>query len=103
MVKLLKSFHIDDDLRDAALGGIEVTVTTTHGERRWCYFMTPAGLQACGDWIAGTEVRIHYASHMIVVSEIDEDIVSRALQHLDESGELLACTRAVDEFSRPEY
>lgn len=97
-MKLLKSFHIDDDLNDAERSGIEVTVTTTDGRRRWWYFMTPAALRACGDWIPGTRVRIHAgAPHMIVVSELDSEIIARVLQHLDESDELLSCTRALDE------
>jgi hypothetical protein len=68
----VRSDTIDDDLSGAATGGIEVTVTLRDGERRWCYFMTPAALATCGDWLPGTETRIHYdAPHMIVVAELD--------------------------------
>src|SRR5687767_1993165 len=91
----LKTFRIDDDLAGASRGAIEVTVTMDDGASRWCYFMTPPALAAAGDRVPGTQVRFHYgAPHMIVVSELDADIVARVLGRLDESGELISCTRA---------
>ena len=90
----LKHFRIDDDLADAARGAIEVIVTMDDGTSRWCYFMTPTALAAAGDWVPGTQVRFHYgAPHMIVVSEINVEIVDRVLRHLDETGDLISCTR----------
>ena len=47
-----------------------------------------------GDWVPGTEVRIHYAPNMIVVSEISEEVIEAALRHLASTGELEECTRA---------
>ena len=90
---LLESFHIDDDLNLAKSGAIEVSLVTK-GERRWCYFMTPEALANAGDWVPGTEVRIHYAPNMIVVSEISEEVIEAALRHLASTGELEECTRA---------
>jgi len=94
----LKSFEIEDELAQAHLGAIEVTVRMDDGSSRWCYFMTPAALASAGDWVPGTQVRFHHGSpHMIVVSEITADIIARILQHLDEIGELLSSTRAFTE------
>jgi hypothetical protein len=93
----LKTFRIDDDLASASRGAVEVTVTMDDGASRWCFFMTPPALAAAGDWVPGTQVRFHYgARHMIVVSELNADIVARVLGHLDQSGELISCTRAIE-------
>jgi len=96
-MSLLKHFRVDDDLAAAEQSAIEVTVTMNDGTKRWCYFMTPAALAAAGDWVPGTQVRLHYgAPHMIVVSELNADIIARVLQHLDQRGELASCTRMVE-------
>lgn len=95
--RMLRSFEIDDDVADADSGAIEVSVLLIDGRRRWCYFMTPAALSAVGDWVPGTRIRFHYgAPHMIVVSDVDTSIIEKVLQHLDEEGELEACTMAVE-------
>lgn len=96
-LRRLKSFEIDDDLRHAENGAIEVTVTFADGRRRWCSFMTPTGLSNAGDWISATRIRIHCGSpQMIVVSELDASIIQKALHHIQSEGELEACTRPVD-------
>lgn len=90
---MLAAFEIETDLVHAATGAIEVRVTVLTGEDRWCFFMTPAALAACGDWLPKSTVRFHLGvPHMIVVSEIDTDIVRRALEEIDSQGELLTHT-----------
>ena len=86
---MLRSYSIDDDLAEADRGAIEVTVTLADERRRWCFFMTPAALAACGDWVAGTRVRLHLGEpHMIVVTEITPDVIERVLRQLESSGAL---------------
>ena len=86
---MLRSYKIDDDLATADEGAIEVTVTLTDERRRWLFFMTPAALAACGDWVKGTRVRMHLGEpHMIVVAEVTVDIIERVLRQLEASGEL---------------
>jgi hypothetical protein len=86
---VLRSYVIDDDLQDAGRGGIEVTVTLADERRRWCFFIRPAALQACGDWVEGTRVRIHLGElHMVIVSELSRDVIERALRELAATGEL---------------
>jgi hypothetical protein len=86
---VLRSYIIDDDLAAADHGAIEVTVTLTDERRRWCFFMTPAALEACGDYVPGTRVRVHLGEpHMIVVSEISVDIIASVLRELEATGEL---------------
>jgi len=88
------TFTLCDDLETQDTGTIEVELHMRDGSRRWCYFMTPTALAVCGDWIAGTQVRIHYgAPHMIVVAErLTEDLIERALQHIASAGDLEKCS-----------
>jgi hypothetical protein len=86
---VIRSYTIDDDLTDAARGAIEVTVVLADERRRWCFFMTPSALAACGEWVQGTQVRLHLgALHMIIVSDLSRDIIERVLRQLDADGEL---------------
>jgi len=89
----IKSIEIEDPIERHKRGAIEVAITTTSGEKRWCFFFTPEGMAACGDWIEGTKVRFHYGcSHMILVSEISESIIESALRDIDKQGEIKLCT-----------
>jgi hypothetical protein len=93
----LKEFRIVDDLQESDRIGIEVELILESGEKRWCYFMTPSALASCGDWIPGTRIRFHYgAPHMIVVSELNQDVIQQVLDDLDCARELRACTRAFE-------
>ena len=96
---MLVSFTIDDDLAAQEAGAVEVTLQLENGERRWCYFMTPAALAACGDFISGTNVRFHYgSSHMIVVAgHLDRSLIERVLRKIDASGELVQCSRSLED------
>ena len=86
---MLRSYTIDDDLSDADRGAVEVTVTFADESRRWCFFMTPAALVACGDLVDGMDVRVHLGEpHMIVVSHLSRDVVEHVLRSLDRQGEL---------------
>ncbi len=92
----LHSFNIDDDVHGTETGAIEITVSLLDGRKRWCFFMIPAAFHAAGDWIDGTQIRLHYgAPHMIVVSDISADVIERALRYIDVRGELEVCTRAL--------
>ena len=97
--------QIKDDLSIQDHGAIEVLVTLSDGKRRWCYFMTPTALQACGDWIDETQVRFHYGvPHMIVVSEtLTEDLISKALFSIEKRGEILDCTMAINDSEPTEH
>ena len=90
------SFTIEDDMANAHLGAIEVRIALTSGPDRWCFFMTPSSLVACGDFLPGTKIRIHIGEpHMIVVSEIDEAVIKRSIELLDKTGELLSHTLTI--------
>jgi hypothetical protein len=87
---VIKSYKIEDDLALADNLGIEVTVTLTDGQFGWCFFMTPRALANCGDLVEGTQVRVHPGvPHMIVVSELSQDIIERVLRQLEAGGELV--------------
>jgi len=76
----MTSFEIEGDLQAAQEGAIEVKVSFADGQDRWCFFMTPAALAKCGDWIPGSRVRLHLGvPHMFVVSDISETIIRQTL------------------------
>ena len=86
---VLRSYSIDDDLGEADRGAIEVSITLADERRRWCYFMTPSAFAACGDFVSGTNVRVHRGEpHMIVVSEASRTIIEAVLRTLEAEGEL---------------
>ena len=95
----IQKIQIEDDLFMQDQGAIEVTVRLSDGRSRWCYFMTPAAIEACGDWIDGTRIRFHFgARYMIVVAgTLTEDLIIKALRSIEKQGELLDCTMAIDQ------
>lgn len=99
----MMDIRITDDLSKQDEGAVEVTVTLPGGERRWCFFMTPAALTACGDFIEGTRTRLHCgAAHMFVVSEpLTEDLIRKALETVEARGELSDRTRPMTGDRRP--
>lgn len=95
---MLKSFTIQDDLGAQGTRAVEVDLELVSGERRWCFFMTPAALAGCGDFISGTTIRYHYgAPHMIVVAgQLDRPLIEQVLHEVSERGELLQCSLPVE-------
>ncbi len=93
------TFTIENDLTIQSTEAVEVIVAMKNGQRRWCYFMTPQALAACGDWIDGTRINIHYAApYMIVVAHpLDERVIGQSLNHIDHAGKLEMCTMALAE------
>lgn len=91
---MFQTFTLRDDLATQDTGAIEVDLHMRDGTRRWCYFMTPTALAACGDWIDGTQTGIHYGvPHMIVVAgRLTEDIIERALKHIARAGDIEKCS-----------
>jgi ribosomal protein S19 len=85
--KALKSFTIDDNV--TSVGSVEVTIELHNGQQRWCFFITPESLGKVGDFVPDTDVRIHLGvQHMIVVSQLDEEIIEKALNYIDYQGRL---------------
>jgi len=89
------SYTIDDPIAEALTDAycVEVTVDFGGGQKRWCFFATPQMLASCGDWVEGTQVRLHLSvPHMIVVGELSEGIIDRVLSQLYAEGRLEAHT-----------
>jgi hypothetical protein len=83
---------IDDPITDPLISSVEVTIDL-EGQRRWLLFNTPHLLASVGDYVEGTQVRLHLGErHMIVVSELSETIIDQVLRSLHASGELLSRT-----------
>lgn len=92
----LPPYTIHDPITRPLTSAVEVTLDCGGGHRRWCFFFTPEALAACGDWVEGTRVRMHPGvPHMIVVSELSEDIIDRVLRQLHAEGRLEAHTLAL--------
>ena len=90
---MIKSISIQDPIEIHTSRAIEVVVELNDGAKRWCFFFTPQGVTKCGDFIAGTKVRIHCgASHMFIVSEISKEIIETAIKQVARQGELEQCT-----------
>ena len=74
-------------------GAIEVDLEMEDGSKRWCFFVLADGVKNYGDFINGTKVRVQYgAKHMIVVSDISEEIIKTFINEKASNGELLDCT-----------
>lgn len=94
---MFMTFTLCDDLDTQDSSAIEVLLHMRDGTQRACFFMTPAALTACGDWIDGTQIRIHFGSpHMIVVAgRLTQDTIERALQHIARAGEIEKCSQLI--------
>jgi hypothetical protein len=93
VVATLGSWQIEQAITPGEECPVGVKVQLSSGEQRWCLFATPSMLQRGGDRIDGTEVRFHFLNrHLIVASELSEELIGRMLRHLDSQGDLVACT-----------
>ena len=91
---LIASYRIDDRLDRPREGAVEVVLELADGRRRWCFFLTPERMSLAGDWVEGTQVRMHLGvNHMIVVTELSRDIIDRVLRELEAKNLLLEHTQ----------
>jgi hypothetical protein len=116
---MLVSFNIDDTIVSATDDSVEVTLMFDGGRRRWCFFITPEYInkalgkrhphskQGQDDFMTtsiaflgealttdtGTAFGMMYAPHMLIVSELSEDVIAATLRHLDAMGELEDCSK----------
>lgn len=96
---IIHSFSVDaGDLASQHTRAVEVVIRLHDGRSRWCYFMTPQALTNCGDWIDGTQIRVHYGMpHVVVVAApLDEALIGRALRHIEREGRLEECTMQLE-------
>lgn len=92
-VPVLAHFQIEHPLELAETTILEVTVTLSTGEKRWCLVATPAALAHGGNWIEGTTIPFRYGlRHLIIASELNEVLIGRMLHYIDSQGQLLECT-----------
>jgi len=92
-VPMMVSFTIDDPIEDDYF--VEVTVTLSTGEQRYCVFVTPYTLANYGGQtiIAGRQIRLHYGNaNLIIVSELDAELIEAILRVIDSQNELMECT-----------
>ena len=82
------SYTIDDPITNPLPSSVEVTIDFS-GRKRWLFFATPELLGSVGDYVEGTQVRLHLGErHMIVVSELSEAVIDAVLRQLHADGEL---------------
>jgi hypothetical protein len=81
-------YTIDDAITEPLTHSVEVTIDFGN-RKRWLFFATPQILASIGDFVEGTQVRVHLGvPHMVVVSELSTAIIDKVLRHLDACGEL---------------
>ncbi len=81
-------YTIDDSINDRWTWIAEVTINFG-SEKRWLFIITTEHLASVGDWVDGTQVRLHLGErHMIIVSELSEEIIDAVLRQLYIAGEL---------------
>jgi hypothetical protein len=94
----IASIEIQDDLAISTHAAIEVVINFDDGRRNWCYFFTPQGASTAGDWLPGTEVRVHFGNpHMILISEISSELIEKTLRHIESKNLLESCTKPCNE------
>lgn len=74
---------------------VEVDITFEDSSKRFCFFATPEMLTKFGDFISGTEIRLHYGKNMIVVSELNKESIYKSINQLDKDGDLFDHTIAI--------
>jgi hypothetical protein len=88
-------YTIDDPIETPLRCSVEVTIDFPTG-KRWLFFVTPHLLASVGDFIHGTQSRLHLGErHMIVVSELSPAVIDSVLQQLAQTGELESRTISI--------
>jgi hypothetical protein len=81
-------YTIDDAIVEPLTCSVEVTIDFG-GRKRWLFFATPELLASVGDYVLGTNVRLHLGErHMIVVSKLSVEVIDAVLRQLYSAGEL---------------
>ena len=81
-------YTIDDPLELPLTCSVEVTIDLPAG-KRWLFFVTPELLASVGDFVDGTQSRLHLGEkHMIVVSDLSQAVIDSVLRQLADTGEL---------------
>ncbi len=93
-VPVVESWKFDDEIQDESensLEHIEITVTFSTGEKRWCSICTKAGL---ADYIdRNLNGSVLFFENLIIVKSFTRDVVSKALNELDQQNQLICATR----------
>ena len=81
-------YTIDDSTEGPLTCSVEVTIHFPSG-KRWLFFATPDLLSRVGNFVEGTQSRLHLGErHMIVVSDLNSTVIDLVLRQLADSGEL---------------
>jgi len=96
MMQKILSYTIDDEIDLPLQTSVEVTIELPMG-KRWLFFVTPELLANVGDFIHGTDARVHLGEkHMIVVSKLSIDTIDSVLRQLEKDCELEGRTLPLD-------
>ncbi|WP_312109116.1 hypothetical protein [Brevibacillus reuszeri] len=93
-VTTMVSWQYDDEIKDRSeksLEHIEVTITFSDGEKRWCSLCTKNGLF---DYIErNMEGCVFLIENKIVVQNFSDEVVDVALRSLDQQNQLVRSTK----------
>lgn len=99
----VQSVRIAEPITDPENDAVTVEVTLTDGQRRWCWFATPAAFVQSGDRLSGTRIQFHYdLAHFIIVTILTTESVVPIIHAIEQQGRLLACTMVIEPASPEE-
>lgn len=117
---MISAITLDDPIHDPYHECIEVTISLSNGQERWCFCVTPSWLASAvtrhvepkqtelhgfaigqltllADYHTtntGTSFGFISMPHMITLSSLSHEIITAALEYINNQDELLSCTRA---------
>ncbi|NQF14930.1 hypothetical protein HPY31_13520 [Brevibacillus sp. HB1.3] len=93
-VPVLVNWAFDDTIQDSSeesLEHIEITVTLSEGEKRWCSLCTKAGLL---DYIERCmDDNVFLIENQVIVKNFSKEVVNDALKRLDQQNLLISSTK----------
>ncbi|MFD0588733.1 hypothetical protein ACFQZE_12100 [Paenibacillus sp. GCM10027627] len=96
-VPIIQSWKFDDEIDDDSENSIElieITITFSTGNKRWCWICTKAGLI---DYIdRNMDGSVFYLENRIVVKDFNYDVVNEALHELDQQNQIIGATRPLE-------
>ena len=93
---VMTRFELHGILQPDQLHPVQVDITLSTGEVRWCLFITPVALAQSGHHIEDTEIPFHYGNrNLIVAGELSEELIGKMLRFMDKKGTLIECSLPV--------
>ena len=94
IVAIMDSWKYDDEIKDRgekSLEHVEITITFSNGDKRWCSICTKDGMM---DYIERNMMgNVFLIEYIIIVKNFSIEVVDGALRSLDQQNQLISSTR----------